>query len=134
LKDLKLIKINDTTLRRVFAEIDQEGIKYLFINYKQVNDSFEDENYTTEFNVWIEPKKEKMKEFTRIVKSHNANIYVQIESDKFSIRNIKIGFPPFRLDIVNQLFDKDFYQCFDERIVVNCNGLDLNLISFERMK
>jgi len=49
-------------------------------------------------------------------------------------RILRMGVPPMRLELMNQIDGVEFAECFARRNVVNLDGVDANLISLDDLK
>jgi predicted nucleotidyltransferase len=47
---------------------------------------------------------------------------------------VRMGIPPFRLEVSNYIDGVDFDECFSEREVVDLDGVQTNLISLRHLK
>jgi hypothetical protein len=47
---------------------------------------------------------------------------------------IRMGMPPFRIEVLTSISGVTFYNCFRRRIIDTIDGVEVNIISFERLK
>jgi hypothetical protein len=48
-----------------------------------------------------------------------------------SDQEVQIGFPPDRIDILTSASGLDFDECFEKRVKITLDGVDVNLIDLE---
>ncbi len=47
---------------------------------------------------------------------------------------IQLGFPPFRIDLLTSIDGVDFQRCFERRMQMQADGLQLNFLSIDDFK
>ncbi|MCH6201968.1 hypothetical protein MMU07_20490 [Aquiflexum sp. LQ15W] len=57
------------------------------------------------------------------------------EADFLKLGNvIQLGYPPLRIDILTKIDGVDFKNCFEEKFILDIEGLKVNFISIENLK
>ncbi len=49
-------------------------------------------------------------------------------------RIVQLGYPPNRIDIITELSGVDFKTCFDSKVKLNIEGVEISFIDLENLK
>ena len=88
--------------------------------------------YTGDLDIWINNTTENAQRTLNCVKSFGFSSYNLSVSDFTKQGNIiQLGYPPVRIDIINQVDGVDFTKCFKNKKDVNVEDLTLYFIGYE---
>jgi hypothetical protein len=87
---------------------------------------------TGDLDIWIsnapdnaERARQAMEEF-----GFNCPINVLLKDNEI----IRMGIPPFRIEILTTIDGVKFYDCYSERVTADVSGVEISLISLPRLK
>jgi hypothetical protein len=85
-----------------------------------------------ELDVWVAMSPENAERLVRTF----AGFAVGVPAEKFLEENsvVRMGVPPFRLEVLTTIDGVDFGECYDARRRVNINGVDVDLISLADLR
>lgn len=65
-----------------------------------------------------------------------AEFAVSVPAEKFLESNsvVRIGVPPFRLEVLTTIDGVEFQECYEARNQVNIDGIDVNLIRLSDLR
>jgi len=87
--------------------------------------------YTGDLDVWINPTPKNSIKILVCLNEFGFSSLELTENDfikEYGI--IQLGYPPVRIDIMNTLDGVSFDECFQNRSIIEINGLPVNFISF----
>ena len=88
--------------------------------------------YTGDLDIWINNTTENAQRTLNCVESFGFSSYNLSVSDFTKQGNIiQLGYPPVRIDIINQVDGVDFTKCFKNKKDVNVEDLTLYFIGYE---
>ena len=90
---------------------------------------------TGDMDVWVAATRENatalaaaLEEFGFAAESVQPDLFLQRD------RVVRMGVPPLRIDLLTSVSGVDFAQCYAERTVDLIDGVQVNLISLDRLK
>lgn len=90
---------------------------------------------TGDMDIWFKRDKENAKKLTNVLQSFgftsndiNPGLFLKPSNV------IRMGVPPIRIELMNSISGVEFADCFSERIVENWNGVNVNIISLNKLK
>lgn len=88
--------------------------------------------YTGDLDIWINPTKNNAEKVLTCVNEFGFTSYELTEKDftkEFGI--VQFGYPPVRIDIINNVDGVDFEKCFQKKIIIEIDDLQVNFIGLE---
>ncbi|MFA9213846.1 MAG: nucleotidyltransferase [Candidatus Methylacidiphilales bacterium] len=86
--------------------------------------------YTKDIDLWILMKRSNAENVINAVKEFGFESLGLTEDDFLDTENIiQLGFPPNRIDILTDIAGVDFETCFNNKVVVEFEGSEINFIS-----
>lgn len=87
--------------------------------------------YTGDLDIWLNLTAENARRIFNTVNEFGFSSLGLRESDFFKEGNvIQLGYPPLRIDLLTNIDGVDFDECFDNKIIVNIDGIQVNFISY----
>jgi hypothetical protein len=87
--------------------------------------------YTGDLDIWLNPTEENARRILICVKEFNFGSFGLKEEDFTKEGNIiQLGYPPLRIDLLTDIDGVKFDHCFQNRILVDIDGLEVNFIGF----
>jgi len=90
---------------------------------------------TVDMDIWIashprnaEKMVEVLREFGFAVAGLSAELFLKENNI------IRMGVPPFRLEVLTTISGVTFVECFQERVTATLDGIEVNLISLKHLK
>jgi len=88
--------------------------------------------FTGDLDIWLNPSFENAKKILQCVNEFGFSSFKLQESDFTKEGNvIQLGYPPLRIDLLNQIDGVSFDACFVNRKVVEVDELQLNFIGYQ---
>ncbi|MBI3758855.1 MAG: hypothetical protein HY269_03775 [Deltaproteobacteria bacterium] len=109
----------------------EEGVRYLVIGGYAVN-SHGLSRRTDDFDVWIELSDENANRVSRAMERFGCAPR-EVTPDAFLERNkvIRMGSPPMRLEILNQIAGVKFSECYERRVKRDWGGVVADVIDLD---
>lgn len=88
--------------------------------------------YTGDLDVWINPTKSNAEKVLTSIHEFGFTSYDLTEKDftkEYGI--VQLGYPPLRIDIINNLDGVNFEECFQKKSIIEIDDLPVNFISLE---
>lgn len=88
--------------------------------------------YTGDLDIWINPTKSNAEKVLSCVNEFGFSSYGLTEKDftkEFGI--VQFGYPPIRIDIINNVDGVTFKECFKKKLVIEIDELLVNFIGLE---
>ncbi len=91
--------------------------------------------YTKDLDVWIELTPENASNILKALEKFGFGS-LDLKQDDFLKEDqiIQLGYPPNRIDIMTSLKDLTFKDCFDTRVKVEIEGVQINFIGLDNLK
>jgi predicted nucleotidyltransferase len=88
--------------------------------------------YTGDLDIWINNTEENAQRILKCVEDFGFSSYNLSVADFTKEGNIiQLGYPPVRIDIINQVDGVNFSECFKNKKEITVEGLTLNFIGYE---
>lgn len=88
--------------------------------------------YTGDLDIWINSTDSNAQKVLSCIKEFGFSSSELTESDftkKYGI--IQLGYPPVRIDIINNVDGVNFEECFQKKSIIEVENLQVNFISLE---
>lgn len=91
--------------------------------------------YTKNFDVWIDLSYENAKAVMNALDEFGFGS-LGLKTDDFLEKDqvIQLGYPPNRIDILTTLREIEFEDCYNNRVTVDIDGIDIVFIDIENLK
>lgn len=115
-------------LLRAFNEAD---VKYLVVGGYAYAEHVEP-RYTKDLDIWIDRSAENAERVLIALRDFGAPL-AELSFEDLTVAGVlyQIGLPPNRIDIISQLEEMDFTDCWQRRKTVNIGELTINYISLD---
>jgi len=114
--------------------LNANNVKYLLIGGYAVG-YYGYPRPTGDFDIWIKIEEENAK---RTIKALNTFGFSSPDLTKELLLKekqiVRMGLPPFRLEVLTHIDGVDFEECFAEKEIVDLDGVSANLISLRHLK
>jgi predicted nucleotidyltransferase len=88
--------------------------------------------YTGDLDIWINPTEKNAEKILACINEFGFSSYKLTKKDftkEYGI--IQFGYPPVRIDIINNVDGVNFDECFLRKSIIDIDGLSVNFISLE---
>ncbi len=91
--------------------------------------------YTKDLDIWIELTPENAKNILKVLEQFGFGS-LDIKQNDFleADQIIQLGYPPNRIDILTSLKDLTFKDCFNSRVIIEIEGVQVNFIDIDNLK
>jgi hypothetical protein len=91
--------------------------------------------YTKDLDIWVELSRENAQALVQALAQFGMSSLGLSEED-FLVPDqvVQIGYPPDRIDILVSISGVEFRECFDKRVEVSLDGVNVNFIDLEHLK
>ena len=91
--------------------------------------------YTGDLDIWINPTPDNAEKIVRVLNDFGFS-YFNIDSAVLVKEGIviQLGYPPIRIDLINQLDGVVFESCIKNKFMVIVDDLEINFIGLEDLK
>jgi len=91
--------------------------------------------YTGDLDIWINPTPDNAKKIIRVLNDFGFSSFNIDSADLVKEGNvIQLGYPPIRIDLINQLDGVVFESCIKNKFMVIVDDLEINFIGLEDLK
>jgi predicted nucleotidyltransferase len=91
--------------------------------------------YTNDIDVWIDRSRKNANKITAALEQFGfATLELSVEDFLEPDQVVQLGNPPIRIDLLTSLTGVSFGACYDKRIVVNVEGLEINFIDLDNLR
>jgi hypothetical protein len=91
--------------------------------------------YTGDLDVWVNPTIENARKMVNVMDEFGFSSMGLTEKDFSKNGNvIQMGYPPFRIDVLTKPDGVTFDECYQNKILVDYQGLQIAVIGFEDFK
>jgi len=90
---------------------------------------------TADIDIWISVHPDNATKLVRAIRQFGFDAE-SLNQSLFLTKNkiIRMGMPPFRIEILTGISGVDFEECYTERITANVDGIDINIINLKDLK
>lgn len=90
---------------------------------------------TGDMDIWFEKDNENAKKLVNVLQNFGFNTN-ELSLDLFlkPDKVIRMGVPPIRIELMNAISGVEFSQCYDDRIEETWNGVNVNILSLDKLK
>jgi len=90
---------------------------------------------TGDMDVWIAINSQNAAKVVEVLKEFGFDV-ANLSVDLFLQENkvIRMGLPPLRLELLTTISGVEFVNCFQEKLVTEIDGVEVNLISLKHLK
>ena len=91
--------------------------------------------YTKDLDLWIDRTPENAERLVRAMDAFGFGSIGLTAKDFLGVDQIiQLGYPPSRIDLVTDLPGVDFSTCYDQKVQVLMDGVQINFIDIENLK
>jgi len=120
--------------KEFIALLNKNNVKYLIVGGYAV--AFHGHpRYTKDVDIWIEINPENADKIVTSIKQFGFDS-LKLKQEDFLISDqiIQLGQPPNRIDILSTLSGVDFAKCYESRLQIEIDGININLINLDNLK
>ena len=90
---------------------------------------------TNDMDIWVSIDSENAKKMVNVLNDFGLST-PDLSADLFLEKGniVRLGIPPMRIEILNQISGVLFEECFSKRVIDEIDGIQINFISLERLK
>ena len=90
---------------------------------------------TGDIDIWISNKRENAEKVYLVLQEFGFSS-PELSAELFTLEKsiVRMGVPPFKLEIITFIDGVKFEKCFSEKITAEIDGVEINLISLENLK
>ncbi len=91
--------------------------------------------YTKDLDVWVEQSRENAQALIQALEQFGMGS-LGLTADDFSVPDqvVQLGYPPNRIDILGTVSGVEFADCYEHRVKVVIDGVEVNFIDLENLK
>lgn len=88
--------------------------------------------YTGDLDIWLNPSVENAAKILQTVNEFGFSSY-QLSIEDFTKEGnvIQLGYPPLRIDLLTEIDGVQFKECFENKLIVDIEGVQVNFISYK---
>jgi len=91
--------------------------------------------YTKDIHIWVQLSPENATKMIKAIDQFGfGSLGLQINDFLEPDTIIQLGYPPNRIDILTTLVGVDFDACYNDRVEIQIDEIDINFISLENLK
>ena len=91
--------------------------------------------YTKDIGIWVDMSPANAANMVRALKQFGfGSLGLQPADFLVPDQIIQLGYPPARIDLLTTLENIDFEHCYNERVTVSIDGINVNFIDLENLK
>lgn len=114
--------------------LNASGVRYLLVGGYAVA-IHGHPRYTKDLDIWIERSDENAGRVLDAIKAFGFGSLPLTKADFISPDGIvQLGYPPGRIDLINQCSGVDFVECYARRMTVEVEGVPVTVIDLESLK
>lgn len=115
-----------------FVELlEKHHVEYLIVGGYAVG-QYGYPRYTGDLDIWINPTSKNYSKILMVLKDFGFSSMALSEDDFYKLGNmIQLGYPPLRIDILNEIDGVEFTSCFSKKNRVKSDGMEMNFISYD---
>lgn len=90
---------------------------------------------TGDMDIWISNKRENAEKVNLVLNEFGFSS-PELSAELFMLEKsiVRMGVPPFKLEIITFIDGVEFEKCFSEKTTAEIDGVEVNLISLENLK
>lgn len=121
----------DKDFKEFIELLNEHKVKYLIIGGYAVN--FHGyPRYTRDIDFWLWMTKENIQNLIQAISQFGfGSLNLEIEDFMTPENIIQLGYEPYRIDLLVDVDGVDFEECFERRIEVELDGVDLKFMSLQ---
>jgi hypothetical protein len=91
--------------------------------------------YTKDLDIWIEMSPDNADKIMKVLEKFGLSS-LELKPEDFLEKNqiIQLGYPPNRIDLLTELKDVEFDECYATRVQVIIQNVKINFIDIENLK
>ena len=121
----------NSDFKDLLKAFNEAGVRYLVVGGYAYAEYVEP-RYTKDLDVWVERTPDNAERVLAGLREFGAPLRELTKDDLTTAGTFfQIGLPPNRIDIISQLEDMDFADCWDRRKMVSLGELSVNYISLD---
>ncbi len=91
--------------------------------------------YTKDIDVWVDRSRKNANKIMAALEQFGfATLELSVDDFLEPDQVVQLGYPPIRIDLLTGLTGVSFETCYDNRKVVNVEGLQINFINLENLR
>ena len=91
--------------------------------------------YTKDLDIWIELERDNAENLITALEHFGfASLELTVEDFLVPGTIIQLGYPPNRIDLLTTLSGVDFETCFESRMVVHVDDIEVNFIDLDNLR
>ncbi|MFH1051698.1 MAG: hypothetical protein V1779_12320 [bacterium] len=88
--------------------------------------------YTGDIDIWYNPTPENVKKLLELINEFGFGSLGLTNDDLLKTGSvIQFGYPPYRIDLLNELDAVTFDECYKNKNSITCEGLSVNIIALD---
>lgn len=120
---------------REFIELlNANGVKYLIVGgYAVALHGYP--RYTKDLDIWVDLEEKNSQAIIRVLDQFGLGPLGLAASDFMTPDVVvELGYPPNRIDILVNISGVEFIECYQKKVIVNIDGVDVQFIDLESLK
>ncbi len=91
--------------------------------------------YTKDLDVWVQVSRENASALLQALAQFGmGSLGLTVQDFLEPNQVVQLGYPPYRIDILSQISGVEFSDCYEQRVVVSLDDVDVNFIDLESLK
>jgi hypothetical protein len=124
----------DQDFKEFIGSLNDNHVRYLVVGGYAV--AFHGHpRYTKDLDIWVECNRENAQALIQALGQFGMGSLGLSEED-FLVPDqvVQLGYPPNRIDILVSISGVDFSECYDSRVAILLDGVDVSFIDLEHLK
>ncbi len=120
--------------KEFLESLNENNVKYLVIGGYAV--AFHGHpRYTKDIDIWVSPEKNNIKCLLHALEDFGfSSLDLKIDDFLDPEQIIQLGYPPNRIDLLTDLKGVDFKTCYQNKIEIVIDSVNINFIDLENLK
>lgn len=120
--------------REFIRSLNSNGVRYLVLGGYAL--AFHGHpRYTKDLDIWLEMSPSNAKKTMKALTEFGFSGLDLSEKDFLAAGMVvQLGYPPNRIDLINSPDGVDFKECWERRVIVDLDGLDVSIIDIENFR
>ncbi len=124
----------DQDFKEFITLLNKHDVKYLVVGGYAVG-AYGFPRYTGDIDFWISANKDNAERIVKALLEFGFGSLDINESDFLKTNFVvQLGYPPNRIDILTGVSGLDFQECWNEKKIIESNGIEINFISLHHLK
>lgn len=120
--------------KEFLQSLNVSGVRYLVVGGYAVA-IHGHPRYTKDLDIWIERSDQNARRLLDALKAFGFGSLALTEADFVAPdRIIQLGYPPARIDLINQCTGVDFADCYARRMILEIDGVEVSVIDLPGLK